>query len=86
LGYKRSMATPKRKNEPADTRVGFNVPDEIAEEFELIKSSLDVSGAKLAEIATKFVVAKLQSGELVRLNDRLVPAKNGVPIIEEEAA
>lgn len=81
------MATPNRnKTEPADTRVGFNVPDEIAGDFETIKTELDVSGAKLAELSAKFVVAKLKAGELVRLNDRLVPAKNGVPIIEEQAA
>lgn len=61
-----------KQRKAKDTRVGFDVPAEIRSDFANAKKQLGVSSAKLAELATQFIIPRVKRGELVNLNGELV--------------
>jgi hypothetical protein len=54
-------------------RVAFEVPEDIAPDYDKIAEKLRTTKGGLGAIAARYLVPKLKSGELVYCNGEIVP-------------
>jgi hypothetical protein len=77
------MTKPKAEK---DKRVAFEVPAEIAADFESVRKTLKTTKGGLGATAARFVIPLLKQGKLVSLNGEIVPADQALESLRSRQA